>query len=222
MQPLLRNQNLGDPDGWTKAMLRPLLQGCRLRDYRSKTTSKALLYVNDTKVPAKCLVKKNDVIVDRFWNADNGQRPQYPKLSQKARSNLAMSGTMSKQRANNEQTSAIQAAILKHSQAQPRHGYRSLSEALACPSSWQLGKACWQLPRLLITNPATNAARNAYRPNAVLSLLYRGQVTCVPSPPTVKSLSQSFCCKLEYRMTGSKSKDAQRCQLEQNVQPKKT
>lgn len=114
---------------------------------------------------------------------------------------------------------AIQAAILKHN---PAMATALFSEALACPSSLQLGKACWQLPRLLITNPATNAAKNAYRPNAVLSLLYRGHVTCVPSPPTVKSLSQSFCCKLEYRMTGSKSKDAQRCQLEQNVQPKKT
>ena len=79
MQPLLRNQNLGDPDGWTKAMLRPLLQGCRLRDYRSKTTSKALLYVNDTKVPAKCLVKKNDVIVDRFWNAAKWTKASVPE-----------------------------------------------------------------------------------------------------------------------------------------------
>jgi len=127
---------------------------------------------------------------------------------------------------NKEQTMSKQvlfkllfSSILKHNHAMATGLF---SEALACPSSWQLGKASWQLPRLLITNPATNAARNAYRPNAVLSLLYRGQVTCVPSPPTVKSLSQSFCCKLEYRMTGSKSKDAQRCQLEQNVQPKKT
>lgn len=76
MQPLLRSQNLGDPDGWDEEGRRPCFdRWFKAVVYRSKPTSKALLYVNDTKVPAKCLVKKNDVIVDRFWNADNGQRP---------------------------------------------------------------------------------------------------------------------------------------------------